>query len=94
MKKDRKDEICKECGCSYKTKYMIRVDYDNRDNDNKNKSHWEATSKRSVVGWIKFICNEFGNFEEIQIYNLMTECRGHEAFYDKKKNPTLQKFIK
>ena len=65
---------------------MIRVDHakNYRHGENKEKTHWEATTRKSVVGWIKFICNEFGNFEEIQIYNLLTECRGHEAFYDKK----------
>ena len=85
-------EVCKECGCAYKSKYMIRVDYDTS-TENKSKAHWEATSKKSLVGWLKFICNEFGDFQEIQIYNLLTECRGHEKYYKnlQKRNKKLSR---
>ena len=46
-------------------------------------SHWESTTKKSVVGWIKFICNNY-HFEEIQVFNLLTECPVHKEHWENK----------
>ncbi len=78
-----KKEACKECGCRFETKYMIRIDYTGW--DDKNKSHFESTTKRSVVGWLKLIMNEFtsNGFDTITIYDLIKTCRSHQEFYNK-----------
>jgi len=81
------EDTCPNCGAEFKDKYMIRVDHDK--NRPMAKRHFTSTSKKSVVGWIKFICNNFG-FEEIQIYNLLTECQDHEAYWKAKKAKTLE----
>jgi hypothetical protein len=73
---------CPECSCEFKTKYMIRVDHDPK--KPKAKSHWEATSRRSIVGWLKLICNEFGKFEEIQIHNMTKQCSIHKKYWNQK----------
>ena len=73
--------ICKECGCDLKTKFMIRVDISGIDGDEK-KKHFEATSKHSVVGWLKHIMNEgqMYNFTEIQIIDLRKECYDNKDY--------------
>ena len=69
---------CKECGCDHKTKFMIKVDYDKTPNDNHAKMFFEATTKKSIVGWIKHICNEWSTgMKEIRIIYLNSECIGH-----------------
>jgi len=72
--------ICKNCGCDMKTKYMIK-----RVNDQeKSNTFYEATSKKSIVGWIKHLVDNFP-FEEIHIINLLVECQEHEEFYKEKQ---------
>ena len=74
--------ICKTCGCDFKSKYMIRIDHKSK--DPQAKRHFESSSKKSVVGWIKFIMNEFSNFETCTIYDLVSECPDHEEYYKKR----------
>ena len=75
MKKKLVEDKCSECGCDHKTKYMLRVDHDS--SDPKAKSHFESTSRRSVVGWIKHIVDNY-EFEDITIHNLRVQCEGHK----------------
>jgi len=77
------NSYCPECGCQIKTKYMIRVDYTGI-TDDLQKKHFESTSKKSIVGWIKFICNEMEDFQDITIHNLTKQCHIHEEFYKNK----------
>ncbi len=72
---------CPNCGAEFKTKYMIRVDHDY--NDDKAKRHLESRTKKSIVGWIKHIVDNF-QFEDITIYNLLTECPVHKEHWEKK----------
>ena len=90
--------ICSNCSAEMKTKYLIRVDFDTKkevdiDFDKQGEviinegkampvAHFQATTRRSIVGWIKHICNEYGNFQEIQIINLTTECPEHKKYYE------------
>ena len=78
-----KDMICSECSCSMKTKFMIRVDYSGEFDDCR-KGHFEATTRRSIVGWLKLICNEFGHFHDITIHNLTKQCHIHKEFHKEK----------
>ena len=81
----KQDERCPNCGAAFKSKYMFRVDH--KYEDPKAKSHWESTSKKSIVGWIKFICNNY-QFEEIQIFNLLTECPVHKEHWENEGTKT------
>jgi hypothetical protein len=69
------------CRAEFKTKYMIRVEHDS--NDETAKRHLESRTKRSVVGWIKHVIDNFP-FEDITIYNLLTECPVHKEYWEKK----------
>ena len=80
-KKKKKPEVCENCGADLKSKYMIRVEL-----------HTgmlgpilmlESTTKKSIVGWIKHLVDEY-DFEEIRILNLMTECPVHEKYWKNK----------
>ncbi len=72
-------EACSNCGASFRTKYMII-----RCNDsNSSRTHYEATSKRSLIGWLKSLVDNFP-FEQIEILNLMTECPLHEKHFKSK----------
>ena len=79
-----KNMVCPECGCKFKDKYMIRVDHD-WENPHA-KRHFASTTRRSIVGWIKLICNEFGNFEDITIHNLTKQCAYHKEYWQQKDN--------
>lgn len=96
----KKKQICPDCGCDFKTKYMIRVDFDRSqefdfeetvekdssqqtlsktNNESLPKAFFEATSNKSVVGWIKHILDSgaYGNFEDITITDLNKCCSSH-----------------
>ncbi len=69
---------CPDCGCLFETKFMIRTDHESGKNEAK--QFWQATSRKSVVGWMKLIMDNFP-FQTCTIYNLLTECEKHEAFW-------------
>jgi hypothetical protein len=77
----KQEPRCPNCGAEFKTKYMIRVDHDY--DDPKAKRHLESRTKKSIVGWIKHVVDNFP-FEEITIYNLLTECPVHKVHWEKK----------
>jgi hypothetical protein len=67
---------------------MIRVDHDS--NDETAKRHLESRTKKSIVGWIKHIVDNFP-FEDITIYNLLTECPVHKEHWEKKGGTQCKK---
>ena len=75
MNEPSKDDSCTNCGCLFKTKYMIKVYHSNGDNE-----FFQATSKKSIVGWIKHICNE-KEFTSIDIIDLISQCQEHQEYY-------------
>ena len=79
---------CSSCGCEFKTNYLIRVDHDH--NDSKAKRHLESRTKKSIVGWIKHMVDNF-QFEEIQIFNMLTECPVHKEHWEKKGDTQCKK---
>lgn len=71
---------CKNCGADFKTKYIIHLITKDK---TITKTNYEATSRKSIVGWIKHIVDNF-SFEEIEIRNLLVMCHSHEEYYKHK----------
>ena len=76
------EEICSNCGAELKTKYMIRVI--TKELDPTARKYFQSRTKRSIVGWIKHIVDNY-EFEEIEILNLPKKCQVHEEHYKKKE---------